>query len=230
MVCCTGNAVVWCENCWAVVVRCGMYKHIAPHHIIPPHFTLHHSTSNTVSDIIPNHTTFHVSPSFLTITDAHFISHQHLYSVVQYHISNRTVSATLCITPHLALHPISHYIPHNATFHVLHGTFQITPYIGHIMHCTTFSRQHCTAFHMPLHILHNCIIPPHLTVITPSFTSHMFHITFHITHQYTTTFYIPPLITSRITPPPRRSPHSRYHIPHHTMTFHIPYHGTHTNP
>ena len=30
----------------------------------------------------------------------------------------------------------------------------------------------------------------------------MFHITFHITHQYTTTFYtVSPLMTSRITPP-----------------------------
>ena len=69
----------------------------------------------------------------------------------------------------------------------------------------------------------------------------MFRITFHIAHQYTT-FYIPPLATSRITPLPRIAPcHSpdttSFHIaqrsipqhthcltPHHT-TFHIPCHS-----
>ena len=138
--------------------------HIVPHRIIPPHFTLHHSTSNTISDIIPNHTTLHVRPSFLTIS--HFISHQHLYSILQYYISNCTVSATLCITPHVALHPISRYIPHKAIFHVLHGTFQITSYIGHIMHCTTTSH---IAPHFQDTTLHRIshAAPPHLTVITP---------------------------------------------------------------
>ena len=58
----------------------------------------------------------------------------------------------------------------------------------------------------------------------------MFHITFHITRRY-----IPPLVTSRTTPPPLpciapcHSPHSRYLIPHRT-TFHIPCHRTRTNP
>ena len=50
---------------------------------------------------------------------------------------------------------------------------------------------------MSLHILHNCIIPPHLTVITPNSTSH-YHVLHNIPHQYTTTFYIPPLTTSAL--------------------------------
>ena len=71
--------------------------------------------------------------------------------------------------------------------------------LHHISHRTTFSRQRCTEFHMPLHILHNCIIPRHMTVITP--WSHPIpHPTtmFYIPHQYTTTFYIPPLTTSAL--------------------------------
>ena len=38
MVCCAGN-VVWCQNCWAVVVRCGMY--ITSHLIASFHHILH---------------------------------------------------------------------------------------------------------------------------------------------------------------------------------------------
>ena len=69
------------------------------------------------------------------------------------------------------------------------------------------------------HILHN--IAPHLIVNLIPHPTTMFHITFHITHQHTTTVYIPPLAQSRITPLPRI-----YLIPHRT-TFPIPCHSTH---
>ena len=204
--------VVWCEMWYGVLCqKCGlMWKllscggemwnvyHIAPHHIIPPHFTLHHSTSNTISDIIPNHTTFHVWP-FLTIS--HFISHQHLYSILQYYISNCTVSATLCSTPHVALHPISHYIPHKATFHVLHGTLQITSYIGHIMHCTTTS-------HIAPHFQDN--VAPNFTCRSISCINASFHHIWPWSHPIphpTTMFYI----TFHISTPPYSTSH---HLPH----------------
>ena len=61
----------------------------------------------------------------------------------------------------------------------------------------------------------------------------LFHITFHVTLQYSTTFYIPPLTTSRITPPPlpRIAPcHSPHCLIPHRTTFHIPSHRTHANP
>ena len=96
------------------------------------------------------------------------------------HIMHHTTSR---IAPYFT----SSCVPHNTTLHVLHATFHIPPYIGHIMHRPTTSRitphfTHCTAFHMPLHILHSCIIPPHLTVITPSYTSH-YHISHNISHH-----------------------------------------------
>ena len=117
---------------------------------------------------------------------------------LQYHISNRTISATLCVTPCVAPH-FTFYVPHNATFHVLHATFQITLYIGHVILRTTTSRTtpHCTAFHRPLH-MHNCIIPPHLTVVTPNSTSH-YHVSHNIPHRTSV----------------HESPHSTsHHLPH----------------
>ena len=169
---------VWCavpemwfdvEYCWAVVVRCGMYNaalllHLAPHHTIPPYFTLHHSTSNT--NIIPKHTTLHVTPSFLTISLISYYKHQHL--------SQHTIplfNTILQITPLISATLMHHATSRIASRFTFYITFHITPhfrshYIGHTSrphppHLTQFS---CTAFR----ILHNCIIPPHLTVITPN--------------------------------------------------------------
>ena len=168
---------VWCAvpemwfdvEYWAVVVRCGMYNalllHLAPHHTIPPYFTLHHSTSNT--NIIPKHTTLHVTPSFLTISLISYYKRQHL--------SQHTIplfNTILQITPlisatlmHHATSRIASRFTFYITFHMITPHFR-SHYIGHISgphppHLTQFS---CTAFR----ILHNCIIPPHLTVITPS--------------------------------------------------------------
>ena len=92
------------------------------------------------------------------------------------------------------------------------------------------------------HILNN--VAPHLASfhhiwLWPHPIPHpttMFHITFHITDQYTTTFYIPPLTTSRITSPPLpciascHSPHSTsFHIAQRSTfraTAHTPIHIT----
>ena len=206
--CCAGN-VVWCSHIelwwWDVECQCNTLslRHLAPRHIIPPHFTLHHLT-------IPRHT---IIPHHI----AHFISHQHL-SQHTIPLCNTIfkiaplISATLCITPHqpLALHLILHYVPHNATFHVLHATFKITPY--HWPHYA--SHHHISPSH---HILHNwhscgtafriCIIPPHQSDHTQSTAHNIPHHTsvhHHIIHPTTKS------LTSRTTPPP---------LPHCT-TFH----------
>ena len=192
---CTSRGVIWwCEMCG---VRCGLmwnsgelrwwdvecitHCHCISH--IIPHQTL------TVSDSKPHHIPRHtIIPHHIT----DFITHQHLsqhtgYSTIPYFKAHHWYRPQLCTTPHLALHPISHYVLHNATLHVLHATFQITPYIGQIMHRTTTSRntphftQHSTASCITASFHH--IWPwshpiPHPTT--------MFHIKFHITHQYTT--------------------------------------------
>ena len=188
--------------------------------------SLHHSTSNTISDIIPNHTTFRVTPSFLSrshISYHHRLS-QHT-STSQYHISNLTISAALCIayctpfhnmyhipcTPrHISDHTI--YWPHYATHHhVSHHAIYISDIAPHFT-CST-----------------SCIIPPHLTVIAPNSTSH-----YHVSNNtsYTTTFYIPPHHishddTTTSTTTVSQSQPTLYLIPHHT-TFHIPSHSPHS--
>ena len=116
----------------------------------------------------------------------------------------------------LALHPISYYW--RTTWRHIPCTRR------HISDHTLYWPHHlCTPPHLAPHFTQD-IAPhshaPHLTVITliPHPTA-VFHITFHITHQYTATFYIPPLVTSRITPPPlpRIAP---CHSPHSHSTSH----------
>ena len=81
-----------------------------------PHSTSHHHSS-------PSHT-FHIAPAPLA---------EH-YSTLQYHISNHTISATLCITP-LASRTEPHYMlqTYHIRPHSMYSTphqFQITPSIG----------------------------------------------------------------------------------------------------
>ena len=123
--------MTYCEVCGEMwnVTHC--------HCIIPPHFTLHHSTSKTISDI-PNRTTFHVTPSLLTI------SHQHRSTLFHFAVPYFK-SHHIGLFMHLALHPISDYVPHNATFHVLHAISDHTIYWPHYA----------------LHLLHT--IAPHFT-------------------------------------------------------------------
>ena len=128
MVCCAGN-VVRCEillsgSRWDVecITHCHCISHLIAshygHHILyciishqtpslalfqtTPHSTSHHHSS-------PSHT-FHIAPAPLA---------EH-YSTLQYHISNHTISATLCITP-LASRIAPHYTLQ--TYHIrLHAT------------------------------------------------------------------------------------------------------------
>ena len=123
-------------------------------HCIIPHRVKRHLWHYSKPHHIPRHIipqsshTFHIAPAPLA---AH-------YSTLQYHISNRTISATLCITP-LTSRIAPHFTLqtyHNATVHVLHATsvsdhtiYWATSLIFAPPHFT----QHCTAFHM-LPILH----------------------------------------------------------------------------
>ena len=199
MVCCAGN-VIWCEN-WAVVVRCGMYitSHLIAsfHHIlhcINPHqtssLTLFQTTPHSTSDHSSPYHTFHITPTPLF----HF-------AILYFKLH--------CIS-HIVQHTTSHCTPFHVTYHKRpHSMYSMAYFRSHHIlailciappHLTShhiFKTQRCTEFHMPLHILHNCIIPPHLTVITPNSTSH-YHVLRNIPHQFTTTFYIPPLTTSAL--------------------------------
>ena len=212
--------------CWPVVVRCGMYNtlpHLAHHHIWR-YSKPHHIPRHTIGSQSP-YRTFHIAPTPLA---AH-------YSTLQYHIGFKSHHIG-----HIMHHTISsrtapHFhipdVPHNATFHVLYISDHTIYWPHHLCIAPPphFTR-YCTAFHM-LHILH------HSTTSDRDHTHRQFHIplpcfAFHIAHQYTTTFYIPPLATSRITPPPLPgiAPcHSPLHLVPHCTTFHIPCHSTHTH-
>ena len=193
MVCCAGCGILSC-SLWDV--ECIMHCHCISHHITlrPPHFTLHHSTSSQLAlfQTTPHSTSHHSSPPrTFHITPAPLVAAH--YSTLQYHISNRTTSATLWITPLTSrIGPHFTLLTYHITPHSMYSTpqqFPITPYIGHIIYASLY--------HISHHILHNIaphftcspssVIPPHLTVITPNA---MFHITFHITDQYTTTYHI----------------------------------------
>lgn len=98
--------------------------HLAPHHVIPPHFTLHHHVPHqtlTMSDVDskPHHT-----PRHTIIPIAHFIHTAPLaahYSILQYH--------------HARIHTLAHRVAHtlwghprvsDAIIHFLASTNQIS--------------------------------------------------------------------------------------------------------
>ena len=218
---------------------CGMYNalplHLAPHHIMATTFYIA-SFHIESTGIIPNHTTFHVTPF---VTTSHISYHTaplvaaHHYTL-QYHISNRTTSATLCITP-LTSRIGPHFIllTYHITPHSMYSTphqFPITPYIGHIIYASHYRISH--------HILHNiaphftcspsCSIPPHLTVITPNSTSHC-HVSHNIPHHRSVHHHLH--ISHNTTSTNRYRAVSQptlYLFPHGT-TFHIPCDSTRTN-
>ena len=119
-------------------------------------------------------------------------------------------------------------------------TYHITPHSDHTIY---WPHHLCAPPHLASHhMLHNiashftcstsCIIPLHLIVITPNSTLPHYHVShnIHITHQYTTTFYIPPLISHNATATTTYRAVSQptlYLIPHRT-TFHIPCHSPHS--
>ena len=196
--------------------------HLASHHIIA-------TTSLALFQTTPHSTSHHLT---------HFISHQHisrhtipLYNTIfekSHHIGHimhrRTTDGSHCTPVHIA------DVPHNATVHVLHATSVSD-------HTIYWPHHLCIApSHLAPHFTYSpsCIIPPHRTVITPNSTSH-YHVSHNIPHHRSVHhhFYIPPLSTSRITPPPLPGiapcRPTLYLVPHRT-TFHIPCHSTRTNP
>ena len=121
--------MVWCAVLKLNVVRCEILlsysgrdveciTHCISHLVTsrPPHFTLHYSTSNAaISGIIPNHTTFHVTP-FLTISHISYRTSTSSPLCIPYLKSH--ILATLCITS-LTSRTAPHFhitdVPHNAT-------------------------------------------------------------------------------------------------------------------
>ena len=204
---CRCEILLSCGGDW-----CGMYTPCSISHLItslPPHFTLHHSTSNTISDIIPNHSTFHVGP-FLNIS---YRSDQHLLQrTIPLH---NTIFQIAPSRSHASHH--SHCTPESQYWCTTQRHIPCTP--RHISfgshHILATSFMHRTGHISYHHILHN--IAPHLIVHLIPHPTTMFHITFHITHQHTTTFYIP-----------------THHIMHNTTsttTYRAVSHSTaHTNP
>ena len=230
--------VVWCvvpemwfdvKSSWAVVVRCGMYNTLplllAPRHIIATTFFIasFHIQRHLWHYFKPHHIPHHaISPHHI----AQFVSHQHL-SQYTIPLCNTIRLQIAPYRPHLAFHPVSHYVLRNATFHVLHATFQIIyrPRYAyhHIPHHTTFYATLHRAISRAPH-LHNCITPRHLTVITPTII--VGDPPTIIVHHHLLQWSVSPLTTSRITPPPLpriaqcRSPHSAsFHIAQRS-TFH----------
>ena len=137
-------------------MECITHCHCIAHLVISFHHILHciipHQTPSLT--LIPNYATFHVTPALLAISHILYYtstSRSTPYSPLQYHISDRTISATLCITPltsRISCTPHSMY----STPHVSDDAI----YWPHLL-CTTTSHttphftQHCTAFHV-LHI------------------------------------------------------------------------------
>ena len=140
------------------------------------HFTLHHSTSNI--DHLWHYSKPHNIPRHTIISHhiTHYISHQHgsqhtipLCNTTDIgHIMQRTTSVSHCILFHITFHITPHSMystPHFRSHRIL-ATLCITPH---------FTQHRGTAFHL----LHNHIIPPHLTVITPNSTFH-----YHVSHNW----------------------------------------------
>ena len=109
-----------------------------------PHSTSHHSSPPR---------TFHIAPAPLTVH----------YSTLKYHISNRTTSATLCITPLTSrIGPHFTLLVYHKTPHSMYSTphqFQITPYIGRIY--ASHSATSHTIFYTTLHRISHA---PHLAL------------------------------------------------------------------
>ena len=121
-------------------------------HVIPPPFTLlesfHIENRLTLFQTTPHSTSHHHSSPYRTFhITFHITQAIPLCNTI---ISSRPISATLCITPHLALRPISHYVPHNATFHVLHTIYwpHYASHHHHILHLTTLNRISHAAPHL----------------------------------------------------------------------------------
>ena len=175
--------------------------HFAPHHIsLRPlaHFTSFHIES---TGIIPNHTTFHVAPFLTTSHNSYHTSTSSRSTLFHFaipyfkshhigHIMNHTTNISHA-APHFTL--LTYHITPHSMYSTPHQ-FPITPYVGRIIYASLYRISH--------HILHNiaphftcspsCIIPPHLTVITPNSTSHC-HVPHNIPHHRSVHHHLPHL-------------------------------------
>ena len=179
------------------ITRCHCISHLIT---LPPHFTLHHSTSsNTISDI-PSHTTFQVTPSSV-LTISHISYHNTSRSTL-FHFA---IPYRLQISPYrphrLALHPIFTFLTDHITPRSMYSTphFRSRDILATFMHRTTISSHHIS--HKTLHRISHA---PQLASFHHSRSDRehihrqfriqlltMFRIKFHITLY--TTFYPPPL-------------------------------------
>ena len=236
--------VVWCAVPKLNVVRCEILlsysgrdveciTHCISHLVTsrPPHFTLHYSTSNAaISGIIPNHTTFHVTP-FLTISHISYRTSTSSPLCIPYLKSH--ILATLCITS-LTSRTAPHFhitdVPHNAT-----SVSDHTIYWPHHLCITPPATSRTTDIFFFNDIApHFTCSPSCISSTTPNSTPH-----YHVSHNI----------------PHHRSGHhhflhpTTYHISHNTISitryravsahtlpcsishaFHIPCHSTHTSP
>ena len=87
------------------------------------------------------------------------------------------------------MHCTLHCTPFHITFHIMPHSIYSTPHfrlhyiLAIVMHRTSTSRTTDTTLHRisqaAPHVLHNCIVPSHQTVVTPSSTSH-----YHVSHNF----------------------------------------------
>ena len=149
-----------------------------------------HCISHLITSLPP-----HQTPLFQTTysTSHHHSSFYHSAPLAAHWLCN-TVFQIAPYLPHYASHHW-HFtlLTYHVTPHSMYSTqhqFQITPFIGHIIYASHHKPHYTTLHHIPH--------APHLA----SFHHSWLITQFHIARPNTTTFYIPPLNTFRITPPP----------------------------
>ena len=225
VVLCAVPEMFYVKYCWSVVVICGMYYtlplHLAPHHIIPPHqfyiasFHIKHWPSLT---LIPNHTTFHVTPPFLTIS--HISYHTSTARSTLFHFALPYFKPRHWYRPHCASRHISHCIPFYITFH-------ITPHFRSHHILATFASHHHRHLashhlsHLAQHHIHYHVSRRVTAHTLPHSTSHNVHIPCHT--PYSASFHITQ--RSHSMPQPTLSFHitqrSTFHATSHSTSFHI---------
>ena len=164
-------------------MECITYGHCISHLVasLPPQFTLHHATSNTISNIVPSHTTYHVTPPSSVLAISHRVSyHTNTSRSTLFHFA---IPCRFQIAPYrLALHPIFTFL----TYHITpHSMYSMPHFRSHHILATSHLASHFTQDIAPHFTCStSCIIPPHLTVITPigNSTSH-YHVSHNIPHH-----------------------------------------------
>ena len=136
--------------------------HLAPHHITATTFYIA-SFHIESTGIIPNHTTFHVTP-FLTTSHISYhtstssrstLFHFAIPYFKSYHIGH-IMNHTTNITHWTPFHITD--VPHNATFHVLHAT-TVSDHTIYWPHHLCIALPHLTTFYTTLHRISHA---PHL--------------------------------------------------------------------